>query len=126
MEMNLLLSLKVMQPVIYKIETDKQGYYFQSGNTERGDDWVISGVFCRADLINLDNSVDNRITSALLSGTSLKMVIPQYHTITQTFNTGGGEINMNIVKSASKLSNAFITLYPTTKNRTEIWLFPSR
>ena len=41
------------------------------------------------------------------------MVIPQYHTITQTFNTGGGEINMNIVKSASKLSHAFITLYRT-------------
>jgi hypothetical protein len=96
-------------------ETDKQGYYFQSGNTATGDDWVISGVFCRADLINLDNSVDNRITSALLSGTSLKMVIPQYHTITQTFNTGGGEINMNIVKSASKLSNAFITLYRQPK-----------
>ena len=43
------------------------------------------------------------------------MVIPQYHTITQTFNTGGGEINMNIVKSASKLSNAFITLYRAPK-----------
>ena len=68
-----------------------------------------------ADTINLDNSVDNRITQALLSGTSLKMVIPQYHTITQTFNTGGGEINMNIVKSASKLSNAFITLYRAPK-----------
>ena len=33
------------------------------------------------------------------------------YTITQTFNAGSGEINMNIVKSASKLSNAFITLY---------------
>ena len=39
------------------------------------------------------------------------MVIPQYHTITQTFNAGAGEINMNIVKSASKLSHAFVTLY---------------
>ena len=47
----------------------------------------------------------------MLEGQSLKLIIPQYHTITQTFNTGGGEINMNIVKSASKLTNAFITLY---------------
>ena len=96
-------------------ETDKQGYYFQSGNTAKGDDWIITQVFIRADTITLDNSVDNKITSALLQGTSLKMVIPQYHTITQTFNTGGGEINMNIVKSASKLSNAFITLYRAPK-----------
>ena len=96
-------------------ETDKQGYYFQSGNTATGDDWIITQVFIRADTINLDNSVDNRITQALLQGTSLKMVFPQYHTITQTFNTGGGEINMNIVKSASKLSNAFITLYRAPK-----------
>ena len=92
-------------------ETDKQGYYFQKGNTATGDDWLITGAYIRADCVSLDNSVDNSITSALLSGTSLKMVIPQYHTITQTFNTGGGEINMNIVKSASKLSHAFITLY---------------
>ena len=96
-------------------ETDKQGYYFQAGNTATGDDWIITQVFCRADCINLDNTIDNRITSALLQGTSLKMVLPQYHTITQTFNTGGGEINMNIVKSASKLSNAFITLYRQPK-----------
>ena len=94
-------------------QTDKNGYYFQDGNTATGDDWVITSCIIRADTVSLDNSVDNSITSALLSGTSLKMVIPQYHTITQTFNTGGGEINMNIVKSASKLSHAFITLYRT-------------
>eukprot|EP00438_Fugacium_kawagutii_P018340 Skav229479 [mRNA] locus=scaffold3730:31145:34074:+ [translate_table: standard] len=96
-------------------QTDKNGYYFQDGNTATGDDWVLTSCFIRADTITLDNTVDNSITSALLSGTSLKMVIPQYHTITQTFNTGGGEINMNIVKSASKLSHAFITLYRTPK-----------
>ena len=39
-----------------------------------------------------------------------------YHTITQTFHVGAGEINMNIVKSASKLSRAFITLYRTPRS----------
>ena len=39
-----------------------------------------------------------------------------YHTITQSFNNGGGEINMNIVKSSSKLTCAFITLYRTPRN----------
>ena len=42
-----------------------------------------------------------------------------YHSITQTFNVGAGEINMNIVKSASKLSGAFITLYRTPKQGIE-------
>ena len=56
----------------------------------------------------LDNTVDNNITKHLLAGQSLKLIVAQYHTITQTFNAGGG--NMNIVKSASRLSNAFITL----------------
>eukprot|EP00438_Fugacium_kawagutii_P006499 Skav236814 [mRNA] locus=scaffold80:397159:400039:+ [translate_table: standard] len=96
-------------------QTDRNGYYFQDGNTATGDDWVLTSCFIRADTITFDNTVDNSITSALLSGTSLKMVVPQYHTITQTFNTGGGEINMNIVKSASKLSHAFITLYRQPK-----------
>ena len=90
-------------------QTDKNGYYFQDGNTSTS--WEINNVIIRADVITLDNTVDNNITQHLLEGQSLKLIVPQYHTITQTFNTGGGEINMNIVKSASKLTNAFITLY---------------
>ena len=70
-----------------------------------------NNVIIRADVITLDNTVDNNITKHLLEGQSLKLIVPQYHTITQTFNTGGGEINMNIVKSASKLTNAFVSLY---------------
>ena len=94
-------------------ETDKQGYYFQGGNTSVS--WEINNVIIRAEVITLDNTVDNNITKHLLEGQSLKLIVPQYHTITQTFNAGGGEINMNIVKSASKLSNAFITLYRTPR-----------
>ena len=90
-------------------QTDKNGYYFQDGNTSTS--WEINNVIIRADVITLDNTVDNNITKHLLEGQSLKLIVPQFHTITQTFNTGGGEINMNIVKSASKLTNAFITLY---------------
>ena len=71
----------------------------------------LTMLLSEADVITLDNTVDNNITKHLLEGQSLKLIVPQYHTITQTFNTGGGEINMNIVKSASKLTNAFVTLY---------------
>ena len=85
-------------------ETDKNGYYFQGGNTSVS--WEINNVIIRAEVITLDNTVDNNITEHLLEGQSLKLIVPQYHTLTQTFNAGGGEINMNIVKSASKLSTA--------------------
>ena len=102
-------------------ETDKQGYYFQAGNTSVL--WEINNVIIRAEVITLDNTVDNNITKHLLEGQSLKLIVPQYHTLTQTFNAGGGEINMNIVKSASKLSNAFITLYREKKTGTRYGQF---
>ena len=73
--------------------------------------WDFNNVIIRAEVITLDNTVDNNMTKRLLKGQILKLIVPQYHTLTQTFNAGGGEINMNMVKSASKLSNAFITLY---------------
>ena len=41
----------------------------------------------------------------------MKLVFAMYHTMTQSFNATGTEINMNIVKSASKLNGCFITLY---------------
>ena len=94
-------------------QTDNNGYYFQDGNTSTS--WEINNVIIRAEVITLDNTVDNNITTHLLEGQSLKLIVPQYHTITQTFNAGGREINMNIVKSASKLSDAFITLYRTQR-----------
>ena len=90
-------------------ETDKEGYYFQAGNTSVL--WELNNLLIRAEVVSLDNTVANNISSHILSGNSLKMYFPMYHTITQSFNVGPGEINMNIVKSASKLSGAFITLY---------------
>eukprot|EP00438_Fugacium_kawagutii_P021476 Skav234985 [mRNA] locus=scaffold122:216932:219658:- [translate_table: standard] len=88
---------------------DTKGYYFTSGDVSTS--WELNNVFIRAEVITLDNTVNNNIVKHLLDGESLKLVFPMYHTITQSFNAGGGEINMNIVKSSSKLTGAFITLY---------------
>ena len=90
-------------------QIDKEGYYFRDGNTST--QWHLVDLVCRLEIISLDNTVANNITSHILSGNSLKLVFPMYHTITQTFNTEGRELNMNIVKSFSKLTGAFITLY---------------
>ena len=62
-------------------------------------------------MVQLDNTIANNFVSHLLQGGSLKMVFPMYHTITQSFSAGGGEITMQIVRSASKLTGAFSTLY---------------
>ena len=94
-------------------QTDKEGYYFRAGDTSTS--WELNNVFVRAEVITLDNTVNNNIVKHLLDGQSLKLVFPMYHTITQSFNNGGGEINMNIVKSSSKLTGAFITLYRTPR-----------
>ena len=90
-------------------EGDKEGYYFNPGNTSTS--WELNNLLIRAELVSLDNTVANNISSHILSGNSLKMYFPMYHTISQSFPKTFGEINMNIVKSASKLSGAFITLY---------------
>ena len=101
-------------------QTDEFGYYFTNtvGNDAEGNTttkWELNNVIIRAEVITLDNTVNNNIVSHLLGGSSLKLVFPMYHTITQTFNNGGTEINMNIVKSSSKLTGAFITLYRTPR-----------
>ena len=98
-------------------ETDKQGYYFTSGNTSTL--WELNNVVIRAELVQLDNTVNNNFVKHLLDGGSLKLVFPMYHTITQSFNAGGGEITMQIVKSASKLTGAFITLYRPARQGTD-------
>ena len=95
-------------------QTDKEGYYFRDGDTSTS--FEINNVFLRCECISLDNTVNNNIVKHLLDGQSLKLVFPMYHTITQSFNAGGGEIDMNIVKSSSKLTGAFITLYRTSRN----------
>ena len=86
-----------------------KGYYFTTGDTSTK--WELNNVILRAEVIQLDNTVNNNIVKHLLEGQSLKLVFPMYHTMTQSCNAAGTEINMNIVKSASKLNGCFITLY---------------
>ena len=81
-------------------QTDKQGYYFQAANTST--QWELNNVIIRAEVMTLDNTVNNNIVKHLLDGQSLKLVFPMYHTLTQTFNAGGGDLDMNIVKSSFK------------------------
>ena len=102
-------------------QRDKEGYYFRAGDTSTS--WELNNLLIRAEVVSLDNTVANNISSHILSGNSLKMYFPMYHTITQTFDPTAGELTMNIVKSASKLSAAFITLYRTPRSGIEFGKF---
>ena len=95
------------------IGEDRGGAYFTEGDTTTK--WQLNNIIVRAEVVQLDSTVNNNITSHLLQGGSLKIVYPMYHTITQSFNASGTEINMNVVKSASKLNGAFITFCRTQR-----------
>ena len=45
----------------------------------------------------------------------MKIVYSMYHTRSQTCNTNETEINMNVVKSRSKSTGMFLTLYRTQR-----------
>ena len=98
-------------------QNDANGYYFTTGDTSAS--FELNNVIIRAEVIQLDNTVNNNIVKHLLEGQSLKLVFPMYHTMTQSFNAAGTEINMNIVKSASKLNGCFITLYRAPRARVD-------
>ena len=108
-------------PVISPVDTatstargaDGAGYFFTTGDTTT--DWQLNNLILRAEVVTLDSAVNNNITRHLLEGGSLKIVYPMYHILSQTFNAFGTEINMNVVKSASKLNGAFITFYRTQR-----------
>ena len=110
-------NVPIIQPVLDTTATanggDRAGYYFTTGDTST--QWQLNNIILRAEVVTLDSSVNNNITRHLLEGGSLKIVYPMYHTLSQTFNASGTEINMNVVKSASKLNGAFITFYRTQR-----------
>ena len=88
-------------------EDDENGLYFTTRNTTTS--WSIQNCILRCELIQVDNTVNNNIVSHLLKGGRLRMVYPAYYSFSQTFTAGNTEINMNIVKSSTRLSQMFFT-----------------
>ena len=107
----------IIQPVPTATATaqggDRAGCYFTEGDTST--QWSLNSLVLRSEVVSLHSEVANNITRHMLEGGSLKIVYPMYHTLSQTINTNGTEINMNVVKSSSKLNGMFITLYRTQR-----------
>ena len=86
---------------------DENGLFFTTRNTTTS--WAIQNAILRLECISVDNTVSNNIVSHLLKGGRLRMVYRAYHSFSQTFDSGNSEINMNIVKSSTRLSQMFCT-----------------
>ena len=86
---------------------DTAGKYFTERNTTTS--WAIQNCILRCDLIQVDNTVNNNIVAHLLKGGRLRMVYPAYHSFSQAFANTNTELNMNIVKSSTRLSQMFFT-----------------
>ena len=86
---------------------DVNGLFFTTHNTTTS--WAIQSAVLRCELIQVDNTVNNNTVSHLLKGGRLRMVYSAYHSFSQTFTAGNTEINMNIVKSSTRLSQMFFT-----------------
>ena len=88
-------------------EDDANGLFFTSRNTTTK--WAIQNAILRCELIQVDNTVNKNIVSHLFKGGRLRMVYPAYHSFSQSFDSGNTEINMNNVKSSTRLSQMFFT-----------------
>ena len=60
------------ETLINNTYTDKYGYYFTTGDTST--EWELNNVIIRADVIALDNTVNNNIVKHLLEGQSFKII----------------------------------------------------
>ena len=54
------------------VHIDANGYYFTTGDTST--QWELNNIISRAEVIQLDNTVNNNIVNHLLEGQSLKLV----------------------------------------------------
>ena len=86
---------------------DENGLFFTTRNTTTS--WAIQNAILRCELIQVDNTFNNNIVSHLFKGGRLRMVYPAYHSFSQTFTAGNTEIDMNIVKSSTRLFQMFFT-----------------
>ena len=82
--------------------------------------FVIRNVQLKADVITLDNAIDNDYASHLLQGKSLPINFSTYTTLSQVANAS--EVNLNISRALTRIKALFLTMVRTgdlTVSRTE-------
>ena len=81
----------------------------QNGLTST-DQWIISDIQCKMDLLTLDSSLQNEYASHLLSGKSLPISFSSFNHTNQSTN-GDKDFSAHIHRALTRLKSVFITLY---------------
>ena len=107
-----LLNQTKMLPIRYapiEIELELVGDANEAvQSASNGANWSISNVQIKADVVTLDNGLENSYAEHLLSGKSLPINYGTY--INQDQVVPGSAFSVNISRSASRLKSAFISL----------------
>ena len=81
----------------------------QNGLTST-DQWGVSDIQCKMDLLTLDSSLQNEYASHLLSGKSLPIHFSSFNHSNQSTN-GDKDFSAHIHRALTRLKGVFITLY---------------
>ena len=107
-----LLNQSKMLPVRYaplEIELELVGDANDAVKTTNNDaNWTISNVQLKADVVTLDNALENSYAEHLLSGKALPINYGTY--ICQDQVVSGNNISVNISRAASRLKSVFISM----------------
>ena len=74
------------------------------------DEWSVSDIQCKMDLLTLDSSLQNEYASHLLSGKTLPINFSSFNHTNQSTN-GDKDFSAHIHRALTRLKSVFVTLY---------------
>lgn len=80
-----------------------------------GNQWDITDIQCKCDLLTLDNALENEYASHLLSGKSLPINFSTWNHTNQATNSDK-DFSAHISRALTRLKSVFLTLHHTTSD----------
>ena len=80
-----------------------------------GNAWVLQNVMLKADVVTLDNSLDNAYAQHLLEGKSLPINYSTYVSQLMSIQSSGGVFTANVTRSFTRLKSVFATFLSHSK-----------
>jgi len=81
------------------------------GERAASQSWLIQNVMLKADVVSLDNSLDNEYAQHLLEGKSLPINYSSYTSQLLSLQSSGGTFSANVTRSFTRLKSVFATFY---------------
>lgn len=105
------LCNQMTDPIVTK-NASSQTTTFQSNISQT---WQIQNVMLKADVVTLDNSLDNEYAQHLLEGKTLPISYNTYVSQLLSLQTSSGNFTANITRSFTRLKSVFATFYQSTQ-----------